>query len=299
MSSEAEQQHGMTGEGGAGTGAATWEPRPTEATDTVPEGTAVALHGLLDAPGAAPAAGEPLPPLWHWLTFVPRVPQREIDVDGHPRRGSFMPPVDLPRRMFAGARLDFHAPARVDAPLHRRSTVESVEEKTGRSGALVFVTVRHEVSAGEGLALTEEQDIVYREATPGGPPRPRRDDEPALDGAWDWAWDLPIDPVVLFRFSALTYNAHRIHYDRPYATEVEGYPGLVVHGPLQAVALAELCRRHDERPLRTFSFRGLRAAYDDGPLHLRGRLADDGQRAQLVAFDAHGNPTMSAQAALP
>jgi 3-methylfumaryl-CoA hydratase len=183
----------------------------------------------------------------------------------------------------------------VGGVLQRRSTVTSVEEKKGRSGDLVFVKVVHEVTDEGGGRLTEEQDIVYRAATTAGSPAPA---EPVAvpDRDWPWRWQLEIDPTLLFRFSALTYNAHRIHYDRDYATGVEGYPGLVVHGPLQAVALAELCRRHDPAPLVEFSFRGVQPAFDDGPLRLRGRL--DGHQVVLRAFDRHGRITTEAQAVL-
>jgi 3-methylfumaryl-CoA hydratase len=277
-----------------------WEPVPEVAVDEVPAGAAAALHGLLDAPGEPPAAGDPLPPLWHWLAFVPRVPQRQLGPDGHPHRGGFLPPVDLPRRMFAGGRLQVRRPLHVGAPLQRTSTVASVDRKSGKSGELVFVTVRHELAElGDGVepSVVEEQDLVYREAAAPGAntPAPTPTDEAALE-AWPWGWDVHVEPTILFRFSALTYNAHRIHYDRDYATRVEGYPGLVVHGPLQAVCLAELARRRVDRPLGSFRFRALRPAFDQGPLHLRG--SEEGGAAELVAFDHHGQRTMEAHAAL-
>jgi 3-methylfumaryl-CoA hydratase len=154
---------------------------------------------------------------------------------------------------------------------------------------LVFVNVKHEVTGG-GTAV-DEQDIVYREPASGPTPAA----EPAPPEEWDWAWDFAITPTLLFRFSALTYNAHRIHYDRRYATEEEGYPGLVVHGPLQAVALAELCRRHaPDRHLASFTFRALSPAFDDGALLLRGR--PDGEAVELAAFDHRGARTMTAEA---
>jgi 3-methylfumaryl-CoA hydratase len=282
-----------------------WQPAAEVTTDMVTVAAAAGLHGLLDAPDERPTAGDPLPPLWHWLAFLPRVPQHQIGADGHPRVGGFLPPVKQSRRMFAGARLQFLAPLLVGAPLERLSTVVSVEEKTGRSGSLVFVKVRNEISSDGCLGLVEEQDIVYREAVaPGGAGGTAgaagagggaADASPEPDPAWSWARDLAIDPTVLFRFSALTYNAHRIHYDRPYVTGVEGYPGLVVHGPLQAVALAELCRQN--RPgdtLTGFRFRALRPAFDDGELRLRGRVEED--IATLVAMDHHGTTTMEAEA---
>jgi 3-methylfumaryl-CoA hydratase len=288
-----------------------WQPAAEVVADVVTEAAAAALHGLLDAPGPAPANGEPVPPLWHWLAFLPRTAQRDLGPDGHPRVGGFMPPVKLPRRMFAGARLQFVAALPVGATLERRSTVISVEEKTGRSGDLVFVKVRHELSSDGCLGLVEEQDIVYREPEPPagggvagsgnsrrpGDQEPRRAAEPApeADPAWTWSHELAIDTTVLFRFSALTYNAHRIHYDRPFATGVEGYPGLVVHGPLQAVALAELCRRHRPDDVMTgFRFRAMRPAFDDGPLQVHGRSEDD--VVSLTAADHLGTTTMEAEA---
>ena len=271
-----------------------WQPTTETTSDTVTAGAAEALHGLLDSPGEPPHEGDPVPPLWHWLAFLPRVPQRELDADGHPRRGGFLPPVELPRRMFAGGRFSFVRPVRVGERLTRLSRVASVEEKEGRSGRLVFVTVRHEIGpAGGAVSIIEEQDLVYR-----GPSGPVREPPPAgEDDAWRWALDIAVDATLLFRFSALTYNAHRIHYDRTYATDVEGYPGLVVHGPLQAVALAELCRRHaGDRALASFSFRGVRPLFDnDATLKLRGGEEDG--RALLVAAGA-GAPTMEAEAAL-
>ncbi len=277
-----------------------WQPAAEVSTDVVTPVAAAALHGLFDAPGDAPTTGDPIPPLWHWLAFLPRAPQRELGPDGHPRLGGFMPPVTLPRRMFAGARVQFTAPLLVGAPLERRATVVSVEEKSGRSGSLVFVKVRHELSSDGCLGLVEEQDIVYREPTPPTPPGPPASGAPGSgdggpEGQWSWEDELAIDPRLLFRFSALTYNTHRIHYDRAYATGIEGYPGLVVHGPLQAVALAELCRRNrPDEPLATFRFRAVRAAFDDGPLQLRGRMDDE--VVVLAAADHHGTITMEAEA---
>ena len=271
-----------------------WVPVAEERDDTVTPKAASALHGLLDGDGPPPAAGDPLPPLWHWLAFLPDAPQRHLGPDGHPRQGGFLPPTRLPRRMFAGGRLDIAAPAAVGQPLHRTSVVSAVTEKSGRSGDLVFVEVTSRVSTGGRLAITEVQDLVYR-----GPAAAAAPEAPAAsDGGWTWQRELATDPTVLFRFSALTYNAHRIHYDLAYATEVEGYPALVVHGPLQAVALAELCRRHlPDRQLAGFAFRARRPAFGGPPLRLRGRLAGDDQ-VELVAVDDRGHPTMTAEATL-
>jgi len=273
-----------------------WAPVEQHDTDLVPAGAAAAMHSLLDAPGDPPRTGDPLPTLWHWMAFVPRVPQSQLGADGHPAKGTFLPPVPLPRRMFAGATLDLPTPIAVGEPIHRRGVVSSVEEKTGRSGSLVFVKVAYDYDAGGASAISEVQDIVYREPVPGSGDRATSPSPDLVPDEWTWARDVEITPTLLFRFSALTYNAHRIHYDREYATAVEGYPGLVVHGPFQAVALAELCRRHaPDRRLTRFEFRAVGPAFDDGPLLLRGR--PDNDRVTLAAFDHHGRQTVKAHAA--
>ncbi len=277
---------------------AAWAPVAEEREDAVSPTAVAALHGLLDSPGLPPGPGDALPPLWHWLAFLPDAPQRHLGADGHPRQGGFLPPTRLPRRMFAGGRVEQVGPVAVAQPLHRTSLVTSVTEKSGRSGDLVFVEVTASLSAAGGTdlrpAVTEVQNLVYRDtATPGDPVAPPAEDETD----WTWHEELSTDATVLFRFSALTYNAHRIHYDRAYATEVEGYPGLVVHGPLQAVALAELCRRHlSDRQVASFSYRARRPAFDGAPLRLRGRMSDD--VVQLAALDGTDHVTMTAEAAL-
>jgi 3-methylfumaryl-CoA hydratase len=296
------------------TAAGEWQPQDSIETDVVTSRSVGALNDLLDD-GSAPAAPDgALPILWHWLAFLPRSPQHALDADGHPRRGGFLPPVPLPRRMFVGSRVELAGELAPDSPLERRGRVTSVKDKTGRSGPLVFVTARFELfhPGGAEPLLAEEQDIVYREASKDADSPASRDavraaskdegasgqeDGPEAD-SWTWRWDLGIDPSLLFRFSALTYNAHRIHYDREWATGVEGYPGLVVHGPLQAVALAELCRRNEPgAPVRSFAFRAVQPKFDDGPLLVRGRPAGDGT-VELAAFDHYGVKTMQAEAVL-
>ena len=182
-----------------------------------------------------------MPYLWHWLFFLPLAQQSEIGPDGHPRRGGLLPPVPLPRRMGAGSDFAFHQPLLVGDRLTRTSTIVDVSEKSGRAGHLIFVKVRHEIrrNGAADVALTEHHNIVYRDA-PGPndvPPAPV-----AAPGEFSWERRIKADEVLLFRYSALTFNGHRIHYDRKYVTEVEGYPGLIVHGPLIATLLMDLLR---------------------------------------------------------
>jgi 3-methylfumaryl-CoA hydratase len=219
--------------------------------------------------------------------------QSEIDVDGHPRRGGFLPPVPLPRRMWAGGRLAFEHPLQVGDEITRTSRIDAVDIKQGRSGPLVFVTVRHEISNRLGLALSEEHDIVYREA-----PQP---DAPAVvprPAPTDAAYERTVvpDPVLLFRYSALTFNGHRIHYDRAYVTGTEGYPGLVVHGPLIATLLVDLLRRQmPAMRLRRFEFKALRPIFDIHPFSVCGR-SEGGNRHHLWARDHEGFLAMQASA---
>jgi 3-methylfumaryl-CoA hydratase len=227
-------------------------------------------------------AGSDLPPLWHWFFFLPRAPQSRIGADGHPQRGAFMPPIDLPRRMFAGARLRFHRPLVIGRPARRTGTIRAVDEKSGRSGRLAFVTVHYAFEQDGALAIEEEQDIVYRE--PGAPVPAPQPQPPAPLPADSWSRTVTPDPVLLFRFSALTFNGHRIHYDRPYATTVEGYPGLVVHGPLTAILLMDLVRRNAARPVRAFEFRGQAPLFDLAPFRVVATSLADGS----IVLEAHG-----------
>lgn len=275
-----------------------WQGRSETLHDEITVAPLRALSATLDRDDAAPDAGTRLPELWHWLCFLPHHRQSEIGPDGHARRGGFLPPVPLPRRMWAGGRLAWEAanPLRVGDAVRRVSTIASVTHKAGRSGALVFVCVRHAVHNAQGLALTEEHDIVYRAAAAAGEAAPAPTPAPA-----DAAFSRTVvpDDVLLFRYSALTFNGHRIHYDRRYVTEVEGYPGLIVHGPLIATLLVDLLRR--ERPdavLSRFEFRAVRPTFDTAPFRLHGRPEADGKTFQLWGEDADGWLTMSATATL-
>jgi len=271
-----------------------WQGRTETRHD---EATAAPVRGLsatLDRDDPPPARGDELPPLAHWLYFLPHARQSEIGPDGHPKRGGFLPPVPLPRRMWAGGRLQWHQPLRVGEALRRDSRIVSVTHKSGRSGDLVFVVVRHEVHSPQGLALTEEHDIVYRGEPQLGEPAPAPQ---SAETDAPWQREIRPDDVLLFRYSALTFNGHRIHYDRKYVTEVEGYPGLIVHGPLIATLLADLARR--QRPdarLRSFSFRAVRPTFDLHPFSVNGRPAEDGNSVQLWAQDHEGWLTMQAEA---
>lgn len=251
-----------------------------------------ALSATLDRDDPAPRAGDPLPPLWHWLYFLPLARQSQIGPDGHPQRGGFLPPVPLPRRMWAGGRFTFLKPIGLEEKIKRVSTVADVTVKQGRAGALCFVLVKHEVFGENGLALQEEHDIVYRDAPAPNEPAPAPKPAPT-DGVWQR--DIVPDDVLLFRYSALTFNGHRIHYDRRYVTEVEGYPGLIVHGPLIATLLVDLLRRNTDKPLKSFKFRAVSPLFDIAPFSVHGRPGEDGTVA-LWARNATGGVAMEAEA---
>jgi len=250
--------------------------------EMIGEFPAQAAAAMVDSDPTCMSAGNRLPALWHWFYFLPRALRSEIDQDGHPKRGGFFPPVTLPRRMFAGARTEFHEPITIGEAATREGEILDVKEKSGRSGRLVFVTVRYRISQGGSLRVEEEQDIVYKEPGPPIPaPVPLPDPPAPPPGAW--VSDVTPDTVLLFRFSALTFNAHRIHYDWPYARDEEGYPGLVVHGPLTAVLLAGLVERNSTRHIARFSFQGR------GPLFLPNAIRLIGQaEGDVVTLDAHG-----------
>ncbi|HOL64375.1 MAG TPA: MaoC family dehydratase N-terminal domain-containing protein [Accumulibacter sp.] len=273
-----------------------WLGRCEEVTDLFTPTPYAALSATLDRPADRPVNGTPLPALWHWLYFLPLHRQSEIGADGHAKRGGFLPPVPLPRRMWAASQFEFHQPLRIGDTVTRISTIDDISEKNGRSGTLVFVKVRHELRrAGESeLALREFHDIVYRDlAAPGVTPPPPRPTH--ADPVWRTRW-LP-DDVLLFRYSALTFNGHRIHYDRRYVTDVEGYPGLVVHGPLLATLLLDLLRhRRPEVELTHFEFRALRPTFDGQPFFVNGTPQPDGNSVHLWAEDHQGWLTMDATA---
>lgn len=279
-------------------GLSAWIGRSERARDRVTAAPVAALAATLDRPAREVRDGDALPPLWHWLYFLPHPRASELGEDGHARRGGFLPPVALPRRMWAGSRFEFGArPLRVGQRIERESTVEDVRCRHGRSGALVFVTVRHEIRAeGDAApALCEWHHIVYREAPRPGGASPPPMAPPAVP---QWQRRATPDAVLLFRYSALTFNGHRIHYDRAFATGVEGYPGLVVHGPLLATLLLELLREHHpDAVLDTFEFRALRPLFDGAALTLCGAVAGDA-RVRLWVLACDGAVAVDATATL-
>ena len=277
-----------------------WLGKTETIHDVVTAAPVKALSATLDRSDAAPNDGTFLPELWHWLYFLPCALQSEIGPDGHPQRGGFLPPVPLPRRMWAGSRVQWLAPLSVGNEITRISKIESVTHKAGRTGDLIFVLVKHAISNQHGLALIEEHDIVYRDA-------PGSDDKPvsptlAPSGA-KWTKTITPDDVLLFRYSALTFNGHRIHYDRKYVTEVEGYPGLIVHGPLIATLLVDLVRQSIPNcTLKSLEFRAIRPTFDINIFKVNAKPdleADPSGKTILIwAEDHEGWLTMQATAVL-
>lgn len=268
-----------------------WIGRTETRQDVVTAAPLVALAALLDRDDPPPRKGDAAPPLAHWLYFLPAYPQSEVGPDGHALKGSFLPPVPLPRRMWAGSRLEFPRPLTVGAEVERVSRIHDVVLKEGRSGPLVFVTVRHEVSDSGGLVLTDEHDLVFR-----GETALAARSAAARQGAV-WRREIHPDPVLLFRYSAVTFNSHRIHYDHPYVTRVERYPGLVVHGPLIATLLIDLLRRNLPRvSVASYSFRAMKPLYDTANFFTCGVPDEAGRTAKLWTRDADGDVTMEATA---
>ncbi len=271
-----------------------WIGRTRQVTEVIDLVRTRMMHAAMAGRPAALDGEEPqidavLPPGWHWLWFNEFRPAAELGPDGHPARGDFLPPIDLPRRMWAGSRITFHAPLRIGEEVSRTSRIASVKEKSGRSGRLCFVTVVHRLTVGDTARITEEQDLVYRQAT--GAPRPPGEPAPAEAMS---SHEITPDPVWLFRYSALTSNGHRIHYDADYVRDVEGYPGLVVHGPLTATLLMRLAVSLTSAALTEFSFRAVSPLFVTEPFTIAGDL--DGATARLWAVGPDGILAMTAQA---
>jgi 3-methylfumaryl-CoA hydratase len=249
-----------------------WIGREETACDIIAPARVAALEATLDRVEALPSAGDDLPPLYHWMfaDFLGRAKTAELGPDGHPKRGGFLPPVTLPRRMWAASDVTFQAPLKLGEEVTRRSIIENIEEKSGRTGQLVFVTLRHDYTGASGGALSDRQTIVYCEAPPERakgalPPGKAAPADPGFSRS------LTPDIALLFRYSALIFNAHRIHYDRPYAMDAEGYPGLVVHGPLIATLLADLLRRERAgAQISRINFRAVKPLIDGRALTLGG-----------------------------
>jgi 3-methylfumaryl-CoA hydratase len=272
-----------------------WVGRSETLADQVTAAPVRALSATLDRDDAPDQHGQALPPCWHWLYFLPAPLQSQIGPDGHTKRGGFLPPVPLPRRMWAGSQLQFHAPLRVGQSIERTSRIADVRLKEGRTGPLVFVNVDHEVHADGQLAISERHDIVYRDLPQPGEAAPAPQPAPA-DA--QWVRTVTPDDVLLFRYSALTFNGHRIHYDRRYVTQVEGYPGLIVHGPLIATLLLDLLRHSlPHAQVKGFSFRAVKPVFDTAPFSVCG-LQSDAYTVKLWARTAEGHLAMEATAQL-
>lgn len=251
------------------------------------------LAATLDRDDAMPKIGDALPPGWHCMLFPRVVRQSQIGPDGHPQRGDFLPPVPLPRRMNAGRRTWIVEPLRVGDEVRKEATIKEVTIKQGRTGQMVFVTVKTDMLSPRGLAITEEMDVVYREEPAPDAPKPAPQPAP---GKAVWSKVFTPDPVVLFRYSALTFNGHRIHYDHPYVTQTEGYPGLVQNGGLTNLLLFELARAHAATPVKYLSARNVRPMFANHPFTLCGEPAADGKSAKLWVMDHTGALATSASA---
>jgi 3-methylfumaryl-CoA hydratase len=268
-----------------------WIGRKESRSDIAAAWPVAALTATFDRSDPEPKPGDPVPPGWHWLYFLEAKPASELGRDGHPKLGGFLPPVGPARRMWAGGRIEFRRPVRVGDALQRESEIVSIEPKTGRSGNMVFVTVRHTLTAAGETAVVDEVDIVYREPAKAGDaaPAPR----PAPRSA-AWRREMVADPVMLFRYSALTFIGHRIHYDIDYCRQEEGYPGLVVHGPLQTLLILDLCRRSDPRPVKRIDYRALHPLFHFERFSVSGQPAADGITSEVWTANEAGNYAMRA-----
>jgi 3-methylfumaryl-CoA hydratase len=268
-----------------------WIGRKESGVDYVTPPHVERLAATLDMDSFA-REGEAMPRGWHATLFPRVVRQSQIGPDGHPQRGDFLPPVPLPRRMFAGRRVTFHADLQVGDRVTRESQIANVTIKDGRTGKMVFVTVRHTIASPRGVAIVEEQDIVYRGEPDPNAPKPAP--QPAARTA-TWMRPFTPDPVVLFRYSAVTFNGHRIHYDHPYVTGVEGYPGLVMNGGLTTLLTCELARTRSSRPVKTMASRNVRPIFVNTTFTVCGEPAADGASAKMWVADHEGATSLSAE----
>jgi 3-methylfumaryl-CoA hydratase len=268
-----------------------WIGRTTEASDIVTAQLVRGLRATLFQDIGEPKKGDAAPFTTHWCLAQPVFPMSQLSADGHPTRGGFLPPVPLPRRMWAGGELEFFEPLRVGDETTRTSRISDVTMKTGSSGVLCFVSVEHAITTPRGAALRERHDIVYRDmSTTSAPAKPA-----AAAPAAQHRESHIADPVLLFRYSALTFNGHRIHYDRDYVTKVEGYPGLIVHGPLQAALLVELAAKmHGGKAPARFVYRGLQPLFDGSEFSVNANETSAGM--EVWTANSAGQPTMKGTA---
>jgi 3-methylfumaryl-CoA hydratase len=270
-----------------------WIGKTTEASDIVTAHLVMGLRATLFQEIGEPKHGDAAPWTTHWCMAQPVFPMSELSQDGHPTRGGFLPPVPLPRRMWAGGELQFFDAMRVGDEVKRSSRISDVTMKTGSTGVLCFVAVEHEISTPRGVAIRERHDIVYREMSSAAPATPTK--APPPPPAAKHRESHMADPVLLFRYSALTFNGHRIHYDRDYVTKVEGYPGLVFHGPLQASFIVELAAKlHGGMPPKKLSYRGVQPLFEGSEFSVNAN--DNGAGIELWTANSAGQPTMKGTA---
>ena len=270
-----------------------WIGKTEERTDVLTSFPATALAATLNHKELDYSENKNLPPLWHWLYFLPIFRLSEAGYDGHAALGDFLPPVPLPRRMWAGSRIKFLSPLKLGNKYKKTSTIKSVSAKSGRSGNLVFVTVTHEVSSEGSICINEEHDIVYREKATSSSASAKLVEAPK---EFDFSNDINPDPVLLFRYSALTFNGHRIHYDHPFCTETEGYDGLVVHGPLLATLLLDGLASHKPNCIvQNFEFRAMAPVFDHMKFKVRGKQIDTSEYSLWIERE-DGSLAMSAKA---
>jgi 3-methylfumaryl-CoA hydratase len=269
-----------------------WIGRTQDASDTVTAQLVKGLRATLFQEVGEPKTGDVAPFTVHWCLAQPVFPMSQLGTDGHPARGGFLPPVPLPRRMWAGGELEIVDPLRVGDEAKRSSRISDVSVKTGSTGTLCFVAVEHVITTSRGVAMRERHDIVYREMTSGAAAAPKAPPPPPVAKHRETHVS---DPVLLFRYSALTFNGHRIHYDRDYVTKVEGYPGLIFHGPLQAALIVELAAKLlGGKPPKKFTYRGLQPLFEGSEFSVNAN--DNAGGMELWTANAEGQPTMKGTA---
>tara|TARA_B100000315_G_scaffold60529_1_gene54887 strand:+ start:10673 stop:11548 length:876 start_codon:yes stop_codon:yes gene_type:complete len=276
-----------------------WIGKTETIEDFISPTTIAGMSATLDRDDSDPEFGDAIPASWHWLFFNKAARRSKLGIDGHPARGDFLPPVPLPRRMWAGSKVELLKPLEVGSKITRLSTISNVTIKEGRAGTLVFVDIDHQVSGNDGTAVTDLQTVVYRGEAPKEPTAPTEKPKakPLPDGAL-WSETVTPDTVLLFRYSALTFIGHRIHYDRDYTINEEGYPALLVHGPLTATLLLDLARRNlANREITGFDVRASGPLFDNASFTIHGKLDDSGEKAELWAVNNEGELSMSVTAA--